>query len=480
MRDEAGTSGLPGGKDHLAPGTPVGDYVVEGFLGEGGMATVYVGRHPIIGRRVAIKAIRASLCQSVEAVERFVQEARAANEIGHDNIVDVYTFGNLPDGRCYFVMEWLKGRTLADILDHDGALPLADAVSALTQICDGLEAAHRAGIVHRDLKPQNVFFVESDSGRRSVKLLDFGIAKLIGRPEGRTTQTQPGLTMGTPDYISPEQARGRNVDGAADIYSLGVLAFEMTTGQLPFVADNSADMMAMHLSAQPRRPSIVTPGLPPAFDALIARMLEKDATQRPSIGDVRVALEALLLPELLAGDSRAPAPRHRAAAPNHRRRRLIVAGLAALACVALVTRERRQTSLLPSIATLAAMPPPMVPAATTPPVQSEPLPVEPRPAGELIVRPTPSYAIVRVDGERVEVDGGVARQSFEKPGTKALVVWAPGHRAVRLEVAIDGDRTVYVPVRLQRVSSKARPGGGRTVARSNEDFYTVDPWAGDQ
>src|SRR5215813_397302 len=162
--------------DELPAGTAIGDYTVIGRVGEGGMATVYGADHPLIGRRVAIKVIRADMGASREAFERFLQEARAVIAIGHPNIVDVFTFGRLADGRAYFVMELLEGRTLAETLDTDGPLTLHQACDALIEMCDGLEAAHRAGVIHRDLKPQNVFLVAPNGG---VKLLDFGIAKLI-------------------------------------------------------------------------------------------------------------------------------------------------------------------------------------------------------------------------------------------------------------------------------------------------------------
>src|SRR5215813_2025591 len=145
--------------DDLPPGTRVGDYFISGRIGEGGMATVYAADHPLIGRKVAIKVIRADLGASREAFERFLQEARAVIAIGHPNIVDVFTFGRLADGRAYFVMELLEGRTLAETLDTDGPLTLHQGCDALIEMCDGLEAAHRAGVIHRDLKPQNVFLV---------------------------------------------------------------------------------------------------------------------------------------------------------------------------------------------------------------------------------------------------------------------------------------------------------------------------------
>src|SRR5262249_36084818 len=225
-----------------------------------------------------------------EAFERFLQEARAVIAIGHPNIVDVFTFGRLEDGRAYFVMELLEGRTLAETLDGDGPLTLMKGCDALIEMCDGLEAAHRAGVIHRDLKPQNVFLV---APLGHVKLLDFGIAKLIGKPEPHTPHTRPGVTIGTPDYISPEQARGREVEPSADVYSLGVVGFEMLTGQLPFVADNAADMMVMHLGAAPRLPSAVRPGLPAGVDALIVRMLAKEPADRPTLAEVRTELIAI-------------------------------------------------------------------------------------------------------------------------------------------------------------------------------------------
>jgi tRNA A-37 threonylcarbamoyl transferase component Bud32 len=464
--------------DALAAGTQVGDYVVTGFLGEGGMATVYSGEHPLIGKKVAIKVIRAELCRSADAIDRFVQEARAANEIGHPNLVDVFNFGELPDGRSYFVMEWLQGRTLADILDNDGPLPLGAAARALCEICDGLHAAHGAGVVHRDLKPQNVFFVEGGK----VKLLDFGIAKLVGKRDNSTPNTQPGLTMGTPDYISPEQARGRNVDARADVYSLGVLAFEMTTGQLPFVADNPADMMAMHLGAAPRKPGAVNPALPPGFDALIARMLDKDAERRPSIPEVRAALTDILYPPLPALPS---PPRSRTKRPMAHALIVAGAGLCAAVTAALVSGGK---PLLPAIVALSATPIPGRLAVSSAPIVAPAAAAAPETpvqrGGVIIVRPRPDNATVLIDGERVPVEEGRARQTFAEPGTHLLTVTAPGHRKLELEIAVEEGRYVVVPVRLGRLPRAAMPAstvapaaaaGGPNLA--SDDFRTIDPWA---
>ena len=452
--------------DELEPGTKVGDYVITGRLGEGGMATVYSGTHPLIGKRVAVKVIRAELCRSADAVDRFVQEARAANEIGHPNLVDVFNFGSLPDGRSYFVMEWLQGRTLADILDTDGPLPLGAACRALLEICDGLAAAHELGIVHRDLKPQNVFFVEAGASGTRVKLLDFGIAKLVGKREGTTPHTQPGLTMGTPDYISPEQARGRVVDARADVYSLGVLAFEMVTGQLPFVADNAADMMAMHLQAAPRRPSAVNPLLPPAFDTLLERMLAKDAAQRLSVQEVRAALTNILYPAPAAAE---PAPARRSRFTP--RTWMLGAASLGVLCVALVPGGK---PLLPAMVAFAATPIPEGRPAVDSTAATVVAPAPAPPAGgTLVIRPQPSGAAVFVDGVEVPVNDGRARRTFTASGTHTLKVTAPGHRALEFEIVVEDGRYVVVPARLTR-EPRART---TRVANVPDDLRVLDPWA---
>src|SRR5215831_9014136 len=184
------------------------------------MGVIYLAEHPVIGKRAAIKILHRRYCDDPEAVERFVVEARAANQIGHPNIVDVFTFGALDDGRSYMAMEWLAGESLARRLTR-GPLPLAEALAIVELTADALEAAHEKGIVHRDLKPDNIFLATSRGGRVDVKLLDFGIAKLVGplHPTG-VRSTRPGEIIGTPAYLAPEQARGLDVDGRVDVYAL--------------------------------------------------------------------------------------------------------------------------------------------------------------------------------------------------------------------------------------------------------------------
>ena len=269
-------------------GSFVGEYQVEGLLGEGGMGRVYAAVHPVIAKRAAVKVLRLELSKNREAVQRFVQEARAVNQIGHPNIVDIFAFGTLPDGRCYYVMELLRGESLRSRI-RGGPLELADALSILDTISIALEAAHEKAIVHRDLKPDNVFLVDIKSDRPTVKLLDFGIAKLLS-DDLRIDRTRTGNLLGTPAYISPEQARGHPVDHRTDVYALGALAFELVTGRLPFPADNAADMIAMHLVHAPPSARALVPVVPPLLDDLIGRLMAKDPAQRPSLAIAREQL----------------------------------------------------------------------------------------------------------------------------------------------------------------------------------------------
>jgi serine/threonine-protein kinase len=281
----------------LIPGTLVGEYKVDKKIGEGGMGAVYSATHPMIGKRAAIKVISAALGTDASAVGRFVQEARSVNQIGHPNIVDVFAFGELADGRNYFVMEYLQGESLAERIQRV-AMPLGEAIEILDQVADALEAAHEKQIVHRDLKPDNVYLASVRGGRTMVKLLDFGIAKL-STPDspgsgGGIAKTRTGMMMGTPGYLSPEQARGKNVDHRTDIYALGCMTFEIACGRLPFVADNAMDIVLMHMTAPPVRASSVWPDIPAPLDDLIARMLEKEATARPSLQEVRAVFSELV------------------------------------------------------------------------------------------------------------------------------------------------------------------------------------------
>ncbi|HEY5948100.1 MAG TPA: protein kinase [Kofleriaceae bacterium] len=275
----------------LARGTVVGDYEVDGKIGEGAMSEVYSAIHRTIGRRVAIKVISPRLFDDLEAEARFVSEARTVAAIHHPGIVDVFGFGTLDDGRMYLIMDWLHGRSLAARL-REGPVPITDACEIILQITSALRAAHELGIVHRDLKPDNVFLQEVDDERLIVKLLDFGLAKRTGKEI--VSHTRTGQLLGTPLYLSPEQARGKEVDASTDIYALGCIAYQLYTGRPPFIADNVADLVALHLTQPSPAPRSIVPDLPPLIDGLLQRMLEKEPAQRPSLANVRRAMQSAL------------------------------------------------------------------------------------------------------------------------------------------------------------------------------------------
>jgi serine/threonine protein kinase len=279
------------GPADLTEGTEVGEYRVLSKIGEGGMGSVYAAVHPVIGKRVAIKVLAPHIAANPELVRRFVDEARAVNKIGHPNIVDIFSFGWLKDQRHYFAMEFLDGLSLADRIKR-GPFEPDEARRLLRQICQALEAAHRQGIVHRDLKPDNIWIVQPQHGESYAKLLDFGIAKLMGDGDaGHRTQT--GIVMGTPAYMSPEQCRGVNVEKGTDIYAIGMILYEIYAGKLPFQG-SFAELITHHLVTVPEPPSRHRP-VARALDTLILRCLDKDPAQRPrSADELWRALDAAL------------------------------------------------------------------------------------------------------------------------------------------------------------------------------------------
>jgi serine/threonine protein kinase len=272
----------------LSEGSPVGDYEIQSQIGEGAMGTVYSAVHPLIGKSVAIKVLKPELCSNQASVDRFVQEAQAVNRIGHPNIVDVYHLGELPDGRAYFVMEWLRGQDLKARL-KTGPIELSEACEILSGITRALEAAHAKEIIHRDLKPDNVFLHQIDNSLVTVKLLDFGIAKLM-RDKLTTEKTQTGNMLGTPQYISPEQARGIDVTYRSDIYSLGVMAYELLAGRPPFTGETGMDLVVKHLNEEPPQLSQFA-RVPKPLEQCVMAMLAKDPAQRPTLAAVRRVLD---------------------------------------------------------------------------------------------------------------------------------------------------------------------------------------------
>jgi serine/threonine protein kinase len=292
-------------------------YEVLAYLGRGSMGTVYSCRHRVIDKRFAIKIIRQDLARDAEAVSRFVTEAKAASGIGSKHIVEVFDFGELPDGAAYIVMEQLEGQTLYQLIADTPRLSISRSLGIAIQIADALGAAHAAGVVHRDLKPDNVFLVRGEDEPDFVKILDFGIAKVL---RSGSKLTQAGSVMGTPAYMSPEQAMGTATDLRTDIYALGIMLYEMAAGQVPFDAESPLAVLSMQVSDAPPRLSRRLPEdrlLPPGYEAVVEKCLVKEVEGRfQTMLEVKAALE-----KIASGGVPVVAPAQ--SSPRTRRRRPI-------------------------------------------------------------------------------------------------------------------------------------------------------------
>ncbi|HEY0476706.1 MAG TPA: protein kinase [Kofleriaceae bacterium] len=281
------TSYLPPAIDPLLGQVLAGRYLIQKKLGEGGMGAVYLATHNVLEKQVALKVLHGEFARKADLVERFMQEAKAASRIRHENVIDISDFGTTPDGLVFFAMELLHGHDLHEEIARarlaGQLLPWERSKRIFLQLCAALSAAHGMGIIHRDLKPENIYLVEFLGEPDFVKLLDFGIAKLTEVAEGDRKLTRTGMLFGTPEYMSPEQARGDTVDHRVDVYAMGCILFQLVTGRVPFEAENFMGVLSLHL-VQP--PPVIPPevfdsiGAPRAIAAVIDQALAKDRNQR--------------------------------------------------------------------------------------------------------------------------------------------------------------------------------------------------------
>ncbi len=269
-----------GDADALVGNVLADRYRIVKLLGQGGMGRVYEAQHVNINKRLAIKVLRSEVTAVPSTVARFRQEARSASSIGHENIIEIEDFATLPDGTVYLAMEMLEGISLGDRMRQTPAPSLSESVEVMIPVGRGLAAAHEKGIVHRDMKPENVFLA-AKHGRVIPKILDFGIAK-VSAQEGGNHLTQTGAIFGTPLYMSPEQAMGQPLDHRADIYSVGVILYELAVGRVPFKADSAVQVLSQHITTAPEPPSKAAPNrkVPPELDAIILKAMAKDPKAR--------------------------------------------------------------------------------------------------------------------------------------------------------------------------------------------------------
>ena len=315
-------------------GRQVGKYRIVEYIGEGGMAQVFAGEDSHLGRRVAIKVLLAEHCHNDQLVSRFVNEARALGRISHPGVVDVIDVDRLDDGRVCLIMEFLQGQDLFAFLQQRGRLSFAQSVPIMLQLADTLAAAHDQKIIHRDLKPENIFVVSDVVGGLRIKVLDFGIAKLIEGAGSVATVTK--TQMGTAAYMPPEQFKSsRNVDHRSDIYALGCVFFELLGGRPPFVAKTLIEHMRAHAFEPAPALSSVVSEVPAGLDDLLLRMLAKERDARPSsMREIKAAVEAIRDGKSLPAFAPAAAAAPAAAPSTSKRTGMIIAAVLTIGVIA--------------------------------------------------------------------------------------------------------------------------------------------------
>jgi tRNA A-37 threonylcarbamoyl transferase component Bud32 len=429
----AGTGVPAASKFDALVGTTLAErYEIVRRIGEGGMGAVYEARHSIIGKRVAIKVLLEKFLENEELIARLLQEARLASSIGHQNIVDVTDFGTTRDGRAFVVMEFLDGEPLSELIMRDAPLPVERSLSIVKQVASALGAAHSKGIVHRDVKPENVYLVRRGD-QDFVKVVDFGVSKAVHAQEEAGSEwqrlTRTGAVLGTPLFMSPEQASGHeDVDERADIWATALILYECLTGELPFRGNNYLGVIAQIQNKEVPPPSALRPelGIPDAVDRAIMHGLEKDRTRRYQhmaaferdmdrllAGDIGVTLDEG------AGAESGTLPRPRSRWPWH----LAVAAVFALGIgsAAVLARAGKKIPSQAAPAPVAPKPKARLPVLA-PPARpaSEPPPISPgervrRPSRSRPVRPSLPTQEVSPTPKKSKADDKIAPSPYTSP-----------------------------------------------------------------
>ncbi len=502
------------------------NYRVLERIGAGGMGVVYLVEHVNLKKRFAAKVLLADLARHTEAIARFEVEAHSASQLEHENIVNVIDYGHSDDGTVFLIMELLRGQSLEQRM-RKGAISLEDAVAWIVPVCRALSAAHAAGIVHRDMKPDNVFLTERGLSRPIVKVLDFGISKVREGTLRDGRITKQGQVLGSPEYMSPEAARGEEVDARADVYALGIMLYELTCGRVPFESENYLKLLQMHISDPVPPPSRFKSDIPPALERVIMNALVKDPDERyGSVEELEVELlaavpeiasRALLAPthtppagvNLLSGqfrlDALTPPPGSAArntpataatvmAPPSNTaviapapargsRTWLAVAALVLAAAIVVVVLLSRGGDDTGSDRVAAAKEQREPPAPTEPErsVPRDPTPTAPSaPATiRLHVQSTPDGAEVKVDGQSL----GTTPLDIAVPASAAhrsLEVIRDGHVTETRDVVLDRDAQLEItlkssakPVPVRKPGAKPKPGDGKKPGNRPSDGIEI-------
>jgi len=416
-------------------------------IGDGGMATVYLGEHTSIEKQCAIKVLNIAYAHQQDAVDRFLREARAASRIQHENVIDITDFGRAPNGSVFFVMELLAGEDLATLVRREGPIPWARVRHMALQVCHALAAAHRKGIIHRDLKPENVFRIQRGGDPDFIKVLDFGIARVVHGSMGGRALTSAGTVFGTPAYMSPEQCDGRPADARSDVYSIGVVLFELLTGRPPFMADTPLGYLKQHCFDAPPSLRATAPdaNIPERVEAVVLKALAKEMDDRFSgMEALATALEAVdssVLGSALAETSQMRRWRVPLAAGV-----VVVVAVVAGIGVAVAGRDAPPPAEVPApVVAVPVVPPPEPPRAPDPPAK-------------VLLKVQSSVDAEVVDRVSAEVlgrtgdPGGVAMTRSGLP--RELVVRAPGYQDELLRITPDHDQDVTVELKKQRPGKK--------------------------
>jgi eukaryotic-like serine/threonine-protein kinase len=438
-----------GPDDDALVGTVFADrYRILRVLGQGGMGRVYEAEHVNINKKLAIKVLRPEVVADPATVARFRQEARSASSIGHENIIEIEDFATLPDKSVYLAMELLQGQPLGVRMREPPPLSVLEAVKLMLPVCDALNAAHQKGIVHRDMKPDNIFLAHK-GGRLTPKILDFGIAKVSGE-EGGVNLTQAGAIFGTPLYMSPEQAKGAPLDHRTDIYSVGVILYELLTGRVPFKADSQVQLLSAHITIPPPSFAEVAPdrAIPPALEQVVLRAMSKSpADRQASMAElheqlrVGAAQPTAAQPVIAVPASSAPRTTERPAAaaiPERKRNMVLPMILGAAVAGAVLFFALRKPSQSVTVA-----PPPVAPVPIAPP----PVTAD---DDEVIVTSAPPGAKILRDGALIATTPEAVKVGKGK--TLSVVVRKDGY--IEQAVIIDPSKDRKMTITLEKIARK--------------------------